>query len=386
MANKDLLNKSDASTPDLDAVDAYDYELPDELIAAHPADRRSGSRLLVARRDQQALEHERFAQLPEFLREGDLLVFNDTRVIPARVMTRKQTGGAVELLVLDVVSPAGEERWSTPTGGTLTIECMTRSSRPLRPGMELDAEADLAGDVDLPPFVVRQWEAGHATVDIAWTGTAVELLDQVGQMPLPPYIVKRRKTLGEAEEPTAADRKRYQTVYANKPGAVAAPTAGLHFSDELFDELAERGVERAFVTLQVGVGTFRPISVDRLSEHDMHSEEYEISADLADAIERTRSAGGRVIAVGTTSARALEAEARREQPFEPGVRDTDIFLYPGVPFEVCDGLITNFHLPRSTLLALVAAFAGYDFMRQMYTAAVDERYRFYSYGDAMLIL
>ncbi len=367
--------------PDLDAVDAYDYELPDELIAAHPADRRSASRMLVARRASQSLEHHHYHDLPELLDAGDLLVFNDTRVIPARVMTHKDTGGAVELLVLDVVEPKGSARWTEPSGGRLVLECMTRSSRPLRPGMELSADA-----ADVAPFVVRQWASGHARVEIAWDGTPVDLLEEVGQMPLPPYIVKRRKTLGEAEEATAADRRRYQTVYASKPGAVAAPTAGLHFNDDIFEALDQRGVRRAFVTLQVGVGTFRPISADRLSEHDMHSEEYEISEGLAQAIEQTRRDGGRIIAVGTTSARALEAEARRERPFEPGVRDTDIFLYPGVPFEVCDGLITNFHLPRSTLLALVSAFAGYEFTRKMYETAVAQRYRFYSYGDGMLIL
>jgi S-adenosylmethionine:tRNA ribosyltransferase-isomerase len=238
----------------------------------------------------------------------------------------------------------------------------------------------------LPAFVVREYKAGHALVDVDWPGSAVELLEQAGQMPLPPYIVKRRKTLGEDEAATAQDRRRYQTVYADKPGAVAAPTAGLHFNEEIFDELERRGVRRAFVTLQVGVGTFQPISADRLSEHRMHSEEYEISAELAAAIEQTRRDGGRVVAVGTTSARALEAEARRERPFEPGVRRTDIFLFPGEPFEVCDALITNFHLPRSTLLALLAAFAGYDFMREIYRDAVAQKYRFYSYGDAMIVL
>lgn len=384
---------------DLDRVDAYDYVLPDALIAAHPSARRSGSRLLVARRDTASLEHRQFADLMEYLKPGDLLVFNNTRVIPARVMTHKSTGGAVELLVLDVVEPAQNQldsppadadarasaRWTRPaaerkSAGALSFRCMTRSSRPLRPGMELSAE-----QADLPPFIVREYAAGHALVDVAWEDSAVALLEQAGQMPLPPYIVKRRKEMGEAERATADDQKRYQTVYADKPGAVAAPTAGLHFSDEIFEKLDAMGVERAFVTLQVGAGTFKPISADRLSEHEMHSEEYEISAELSAAIARTRAAGGRVIAVGTTSARALEAEARRDNPFEPGLRRTDIFLYPGEPFKVCDALITNFHLPRSTLLALVAAFAGYDFMREFYREAVAKEYRFYSYGDSVFI-
>lgn len=308
-------------------------------------------------------------------------MFNNTRVIPARIMAKKETGGAVEMLVLDIVEPSGEARWTDEAGGKVVFRCMTRSSRALRPDMELSADEGDAG-----PFVVREWDAGKAVVEVAWDGTPVELLDEVGQMPLPPYILKRRKTLGEAEEATADDRARYQTVYADKPGAVAAPTAGLHFSQDLLEQLEARGVRRAFVTLQVGIGTFRPVSADRLSEHEMHSEEYEISEELARAIDETRAAGGRVIAVGTTSARALEAEARRAKPFEPGVRRTDIFLHPGADFEVCDGLVTNFHLPRSTLLALVAGFAGYDFMRSIYAEAIDERYRFYSYGDGMLIL
>ncbi|TDP76641.1 S-adenosylmethionine:tRNA ribosyltransferase-isomerase [Bradymonas sediminis] len=392
----DYSARSAQESVDLDRVDAYDYELPEELIAAHPSARRSGSRLLVATRDGSSLAHRNFGDLLAYLKPGDLLVFNNTRVIPARVMTHKSSGGAVELLILDVVDPVdseldtpsadadarSSERWTRPAGagGKVAFRCMTRSSRRLRPGMELSAD-----QAALPPFVVREYAAGHALVEVAWEDSAVALLEQAGQMPLPPYIVKRRKDMGEAETATAADQKRYQTVYAAKPGAVAAPTAGLHFSDALFEELDALGVQRAFVTLQVGAGTFKPISAERLSEHEMHSEEYEISAELAEAIARTRAAGGRVIAVGTTSARALEAEARRQTPFEPGLRRTDIFLFPGEPFKVCDALITNFHLPRSTLLALVAAFAGYDFMCEIYRSAVAEKYRFYSYGDSVFI-
>jgi S-adenosylmethionine:tRNA ribosyltransferase-isomerase len=378
---------SAASERDLDAVEAYDYELPDELIAAHPADRRSESRLLVARRAGHDIDHAHFSDLSDYLQPNDLLVFNNTRVIPARILAQKQTGGAVEMLVLDIVEPGGDERWTTSADEKIVFRCMTRSSRALRAGMELSlVDGGEIASGDIGPFVVRQWDAGKAVVEVDWQGSALELVEAVGQMPLPPYILKRRKTLGEAEEATLADRRRYQTVYASKPGAVAAPTAGLHFGDELFEALDERGVRRAFVTLQVGIGTFQPVSADRLSEHEMHSEEYEISAQLAQAITRTRRSGGRVIAVGTTSARALEAEARRDEPFEPGVRRTDIFLYPGVDFQVCDALITNFHLPRSTLLALVGGFAGYDFMRRIYEVALEERYRFYSYGDGMLIL
>lgn len=371
----------DQTPLDLDAVDAYDYELADELVAAHPADRRGQSRLLVADRSSRTIEHRQFSDITEHLREGDLLVFNDTRVIPARIMARKETGGAVELLVLDVVEPAGAERWTQPADGKLVFRCMTRSSNPVRAGMELTAD-----DADVGPLVVLEAQAGHARVGVDWDGSATGLLDQIGQMPLPPYILKRRKHLGEPDEATPADKERYQTIYATKPGAVAAPTAGLHFNEEIFAELDEIGVGRAFVTLQVGAGTFRPVSADRLSDHEMHSEEYQISEALAEAIERTRRAGGRIIPVGTTSMRALEAEGRRERPFEPGVRRTDIFLAPGADFKVCDALVTNFHLPRSTLLALVAGFADYDFMREIYKEAVQEKYRFYSYGDGTLIL
>lgn len=377
MTTKDF---EDTDGRDVDAVDAYDYELPDELIAAHPAEHRAGSRLLVGTRGTQSIEHSEFSSLPEHLRPGDLLVFNDTRVIPARILTHKQTGGAVELLVLAVDRPAGAQRFVEPAGGRLVFRCMTRSSRPLRPDMELSVDA-----ADVPAVVVRQWQAGRAVVEIDWEGAAVEFLERAGQMPLPPYILKRRQRLGQPAAASPRDQERYQTVYASRPGAVAAPTAGLHFTEEIFSDLEQMGVERAFVTLQVGAGTFQPMSTDRLSEHTMHAEEYEVSEELAAALARAEQRGGRVIAVGTTSARALEAEARREQPFEPGVRRTDIFLHPGVDFSVCDGLITNFHLPRSTLLALVAGFADYGFMRQIYAEAVAERYRFYSYGDAMLL-
>lgn len=380
---------------DLDLSEAYDYELPEELVAAHPATRRAESRLLVVQRQKAASDlsfaHQKFSDLLEYLRPEDLLVFNNTRVLPARVMTRKSTGGKVELLVLDVLTEGAAAsantsiaaRWGEPAaGGKLSFRCMTRSSRALRPGMALKPEQPGA-----PDFVVREYDAGTAVVDVNWHSSASELLQKAGQMPLPPYIVKRRKSMGEERaEEQIEDRSRYQTIYASKPGAIAAPTAGLHFSDELFDKLEEKGVRRAFVTLQVGVGTFQPISTERLSAHQMHSEEYEISAELADAVARCRARGGRVIAVGTTSARALEAEARRDTPFEPGARSTDIFLYPGQPFKLVDGLITNFHLPRSTLLALVAAFIGFDAMRELYKVAVAQKYRFYSYGDATLLL
>lgn len=367
---------------DLDLVESYDYDLPEELVAAHPAEQRAESRLLVARRLSKQIEHRTFGDITEYLESGDLLVFNNTRVIPARMHARKQTGGAVELLVLDVLEPSGTQRWSQPADGTLRLRCMTRSSRPLRPEMPLT----LDDYPDAPVFTVEQWEAGRAVVVLEWDDTPAALFERYGQMPLPPYILKRRESLGEAQQASREDRHRYQTVYASEPGAVAAPTAGLHFSDELLTELAERGVEQGFVTLRVGPGTFRPVSGERLSDHEMHSEEYEITPELSRAIRDARDQGRRIVAVGTTSTRALEAEARREVPFEPGMRSTDLFLKPGSDFEVVDALITNFHLPKSTLLALVSAFAGYDFTREIYRSAVENEYRFYSYGDSTLIL
>jgi S-adenosylmethionine:tRNA ribosyltransferase-isomerase len=367
---------------DLDRVDAYDYDLPDELVAAHPAEQRAESRLLIADRGSRTLAHRTFSDITEVLQEGDVLVFNDTRVIPARLHARKETGGAVELLVLDVLEPTGATRWTQPAGGRLEMRCMTRSSRPLRPGMPLT----LDDYPDAPEITVLDWEAGRAEVELAWDDSPAALFDAYGEMPLPPYILKRRGGLGEPEYADSADLERYQTVYASQPGAVAAPTAGLHFTDELLATLAEKGVEKAFVTLRVGPGTFKPVSSERLSEHEMHAEEYEISEELSETIRSARVQGRRIVAVGTTSTRALEAEARRETPFEPGSRTTDLFLTPGSEFEVVDALITNFHLPRSTLLALVAGFAGYDFMRDIYRTAVEEAYRFYSYGDSMIIL
>ena len=378
----DALDNSERSAEELERTELYDYDLPEELVAAHPADQRDESRLLVARRSTHTIEHRHFGDITDVLESGDLLVFNDTRVSQARMHARKETGGAVELLVLDVLSPEGPARWTEPPDGPLVLRCMTRSSRPLRPDMPLQLE-----EGETPPdIVVREWEAGRAEIELDWNGSASELMETFGEMPLPPYILRRREELGEPTEPTGEDAERYQTVYAAKPGAVAAPTAGLHFTDELLDELERRGVRRAFVTLRVGPGTFRPVSSDRLSEHEMHSEEYEITDELREAIEKTRELDRRIVAVGTTSTRALEAEARRQTPFEPGRRSTDLFLKPGSDFRVVDALITNFHLPKSTLLALVAGFAGYDFMREVYERALEEQYRFYSYGDSMIIL
>lgn len=371
----------DKSSETLGRTSAYEYECPDELIAAHPADRRDESRLLVGDRDGEAIQHTHFKDLVEFLEPDDLLVLNDTKVVPARILThKKETGGRVELMVIDLIEPGGDNKWERPASGELVMRCMTKSSNPPRVGMELVSKQD--EDVI---FEIENYADGEATVRVDSEASAIEFLAEYGQTPLPPYILNSR---GRDEEypVTDADRHRYQTVYANNPGSVAAPTAGLHFTENIFEQLTRRGVHTETATLEVGPGTFRPVSTDRLDDHDMHTERYEVPEPLGPAIQRARARGGRIIAVGTTSARLLETEARKPESFEPGSYETDLFIRPGVDFEICDGLITNFHLPRSTLLALVAAFAGYDFMWQMYREALEREYRLYSYGDAMLIL
>jgi S-adenosylmethionine:tRNA ribosyltransferase-isomerase len=366
---------------DLDQIEAYDYELPEELVAAHPADRRRGSQLMHVDPSTGELAHHGFAELVELVRPGDRLVFNDTRVVCSRLFARKSTGGRVELFVIERADRPGD--WEHLAEGRLELRCMVRSSNPLRPDSTLTL---LAGDSAPDDIDVLSVDGGEATVAVDWTGSAEDFLSAHGEVPLPPYILRRRDALGQGREASEVDRTRYQTVYARAPGAVAAPTAGLHFDEEIFEALDERGVETSFVTLHVGTGTFRPVRHDRLSEHPMHSERYVIGEAACREIRATRAEGGRVIAVGTTSMRVLESEARRPRPFEPGARSTDLFLRPGGPdFRVVDGLLTNFHLPRSTLLALVSAFAGYGLMRRAYDEAIDSRYRFYSYGDAMLI-
>lgn len=367
-----------------DDISLYEYELPEALIAAYPAERRAASRLLIARREGQRIEHAGFEALVELLEPGTLLVFNDTRVVPARMAARKETGGRVELLIIDVVSPSGPGRWEEPASAAqeLVLEAMTRTSKPLRPGQPL-----LLDEATAPELEVVSYEAGIARLRVVgdFCGSATELLASFGELPLPPYIVRKREASGE-DATRAEDHERYQTVYAARPGSVAAPTAGLHFTPELLAGLDARGIERAHVTLRVGPGTFRPVTAEQLSAHVMHHEEYTISPALRDAVAAAKARGSKVVAVGTTTVRALEAEARRADPFAPGTRSTDLFLRPGNELRLVDGLVTNFHLPRSTLLALVSALAGVDFMRRIYAEAVDRQYRFYSYGDAMVIL
>ena len=332
----------------------FDFALPPELIAQHPAPERSGSRLLDG---TAALPVDRaFRDLPGLLRSGDLLVFNDTRVIKARLLGVKATGGSVEALV-ERVLPGCEVLMH------LRASKSPKAGSRVRFADAFDAEVLGRGGPQESLFHLR------------FPSDPLALLEQHGHVPLPPYIT---------HADTAHDESRYQTVFAAKPGAVAAPTAALHFDAALLAQLAERGVGTANVTLHVGAGTFQPVRTENLAEHHMHSEWFEVSEATAQAVARTRAAGGRIVAVGTTTLRALESAALGGT-LEAGGRDTDIFITPGFRFRVVDVLVTNFHLPKSTLMMLVSAFAGFDHMRALYAHAIDARYRFFSYGDAMLL-
>tara|TARA_R110002033_G_scaffold76505_1_gene128217 strand:- start:387 stop:1436 length:1050 start_codon:yes stop_codon:yes gene_type:complete len=331
----------------------FAFDLPDELIARHPLAERRASRLLCLDGPSGALSDRHFADLLDYLRPGDLMVFNNTRVIPARLFGRKETGGQLEVLVERVLD---EYR----------VLAHIRSSKSPKPGSRilLDGEG------------VAEMVARHdALFELRFAEPVLPLLDRVGHMPLPPYIDR------PDEE---ADRERYQTVYAKRQGAVAAPTAGLHFDQALLQAIADKGVATAEVTLHVGAGTFQPVRVERIEDHVMHQEWLEVGPEVVAAVEQCKARGGRVIAVGTTSVRSLESAARDGQ-IKPFTGDTDIFLYPGKTFHVVDALVTNFHLPESTLLMLVSAFAGYPETMAAYAAAVAGGYRFFSYGDAMFI-
>jgi len=331
----------------------FHYELPPELIAQHPAARRSASRLLHLQPDG-TLADRQIRELPELLREGDLLVFNDTRVIPARLFGRKPTGGRVEILVERVLD---EHEFLAQLG----VSKKPQAGGVIEIGQ--DRLTLLGRDEDL--FRLRY----------DGPGTVMEFLQRAGQLPLPPYITHR---------PDGEDAERYQTVFADKPGAVAAPTAGLHFDAELLEQLRARGLRTATLTLHVGAGTFQPLRVDDLSQHRMHSERYELGPALVEAIADTRRRGGRVVAVGTTVTRALESAAA-QGGLQAGAGETRIFITPGYRFQVVDALLTNFHLPESTLMMLVCAFGGYQRLMAAYGHAVAQGYRFFSYGDAMLI-
>jgi S-adenosylmethionine:tRNA ribosyltransferase-isomerase len=352
-------------------VSDFDYNLPPELIAQEPLAERGGSRMLVVDRETGGWGHRRFAELPEYLRAGDVLVLNDTRVLPARLVTRRATGGRAELLLL---RPVEGNVW----------EALARPAKRLRVGTALEFGGRLTATV------VAHRAEGLVQVRLKYEGELAEVLEEVGLTPLPPYIRRPGQEADRAHE--QADRARYQTVYAATPGAVAAPTAGLHFTPEMLAGLEARGVAVARLTLHVGLGTFRPVTVERVEEHRMHAEHYRVSEAAAALINERRAAGGRVLAVGTTVARTLETVADPSTGsgqagcVQAGEGWSEIFIYPGYRFRAVDMLLTNFHLPRSTLLMLVSAFAGPELVRGAYEAAVEEGYRFYSYGDCMLVV
>ena len=333
------------------------YELPQELIAQTPIQKRDASRLMTLDRATGAVEHHHFYELPDFLRPGDCLILNDSRVLPARLLgSRLPGGGACEVLLL---IDRGEKTW----------ECLVRPGRKMRTGARLSF-----GDGALTAEVVGEVEGGNRLVRFDYEGIFLEVLEKLGKMPLPPYIKEELQ-----------DRERYQTVYSRVVGSAAAPTAGLHFTPELLETIAARGIGIGYVTLHVGLGTFRPVKEEDITDHEMHSEYCVIPQETADLINRTKAAGGRCICVGTTSCRTLESWAREDGFMEAKAGWTNIYIYPGYRFKVMDGLVTNFHLPESTLIMLVSAFAGREHVLAAYEEAVRERYRFFSFGDAMFI-
>lgn len=342
-------------TKALKTSDFY-YDLPQELIAQTPLERRDGSRLMVMDKATGALQHRHFFDIVDYLSPGDCLVMNDSRVIPARLLGHRPTGGAAELLLL---RDKGDGVW----------ECLARPGRKLHEGAEV-----IFGDGALTATVKTVLENGNRLVQFHYEGIFLEILERLGKMPLPPYIKEE-----------LADGERYQTVYSRVSGSAAAPTAGLHFTKELLEQIERKGVKLAYVTLHVGLGTFRPVKVEEITEHEMHSEFCMISAETAQILNETKQNGGRIVCVGTTSCRTVESLAKDDGSFAESSAWTDIFIYPGYRFKAMDALITNFHLPESTLIMLVTAFAGYEHIMNAYRVAVQERYRFFSFGDAMFL-
>ncbi len=333
------------------------FSLPQELIAQDPLADRSASRLLVLHKDSGKTEHRVFKDITKYLHTGDCLVLNNTRVIPARLIGKKEeTGAAVELLLL---KRREKDIWET----------LVRPGKKCRQGAKL-----VFGEGLLRAEILKTVEEGNRLVQFSYDGIFEEVLDKLGEMPLPPYITHK-----------LSDKNRYQTVYAKYSGSAAAPTAGLHFTEELLKEIEAMGVETAYVTLHVGLGTFRPVKADNILEHHMHAEYYEVSEEAAEKINRVKAAGGRVVCVGTTSCRTVESAAGEDGKIRAGSGSTEIFIYPGYRFKVLDALITNFHLPESTLVMLVSALAGREAVLAAYEEAVREKYRFFSFGDAMYI-
>lgn len=332
------------------------FDLPEELIAQTPIERRDASRLMHLDKESGELEHRHFYDLPDYLRPGDCLVLNDSRVLPARLIGTRSSGGSIELVLL---RDLGENRW----------ECLSRPGRKTRPGTEI-----FFGGGELKATVESVVEGGNRIVRFDYDGIFLEVLERLGKMPLPPYIREELQ-----------DRERYQTVYSRETGSAAAPTAGLHFTKELMDKIAAKGVKICYVTLHVGLGTFRPVKAEDIKDHEMHSEFCIMPEESARIISETKKAGGRVVAVGTTSCRTLESFAGEDGSMEPCSGWTSIFIYPGYRFKCVDALVTNFHLPESTLIMLVSALAGRENVLHAYGEAVKERYRFFSFGDAMFI-
>ncbi len=333
------------------------FDLPEELIAQTPLQQRDSSRMLKLDRDTGSIEHKHFYDIIDYLRPGDCLVMNDSRVLPARLLGHRPTGGAVEVLLL---RDLGDKKW----------ECLCKPGRKMQPGSQV-----IFGNGELTATVQEVKEDGNRIVEFHYQGIFLEVLERLGKMPLPPYI--------KAE---LQDQERYLTVYSREVGSAVAPTAGLHFTNDLLDRIRAKGVKTAFVTLHVGLGTFRPVKAEDILEHHMHSELCMISGETAQILNETKASGGRVICVGTTSCRTLESLVKENGTFEAASRWTEIFIYPGYQFKAMDGLITNFHLPESTLLMLVSAFSSREHIMKAYEEAVKERYRFFSFGDAMAIL
>ncbi len=333
------------------------YDLPEELIAQTPLEQRDTSRLLALDRETGAISHRHFYDILDYLKPGDCLVMNDSRVLPARLLGHRPTGGAVEVLLL---RDLGDKKW----------ECLCKPGRKMQVGSTV-----IFGNGELTATVREIPEDGNRIVEFHYEGIFLEVLERLGKMPLPPYI--------KAE---LADQERYQTVYSREVGSAAAPTAGLHFTRELLEKIRQKGINTAFVTLHVGLGTFRPVKAEEITDHHMHSELCMISGETAELLNETREAGGRIICVGTTSCRTLESLVREDGSFEAASKWTEIFIYPGYRFKAMQGLITNFHLPESTLVMLVSAFAGRERVLHAYEEAVKERYRFFSFGDAMVII
>lgn len=341
-------------------ISEFDYELPNELIAQNPLEKREISRMLVANCGDESLIDEQFFNFPQYLKKGDLIVLNNTKVFPARLFGKSDTGGKVELFLVEEIE---KQTWET----------LAKPAKRLKPGKKIYFGEELTAEV------LDKNSAGRVFVKFDCKGNFDEVLDKIGKTPLPPYIKRENENLDN-------DRERYQTVYANKRGAIAAPTAGLHFTPEILDEIKSKGVDITEITLHVGYGTFEPVRVEDLSEHKVMAEKFEISAETTEILNKANLENRRIIAIGTTTTRALETCVSKNEKFVSGKQIADLTITPGYKFQAIKGLLTNFHLPQSSLLVLVSTFGGYDFIMKTYKHAVQEKYRFYSYGDCMFIV